>query len=175
MKSLLGILVLGFGLPSWALSPGAVTRTPVDANSIGCGILNGRLQYLAKTHEEVMDQIPRSDNDYDAKLLQIIAKRYPHTFQEDQGYIITITWQLDTPASIPQKFELDYPGMIWSTQIGQMPDGVQITVSGNQLTLEAKISTFDYCLGSNKISLHISQDGQATKDLAAQWKPALTL
>ena len=122
-----------------------------------------------------MDQLPLSDNEYDAKLLQILARRYPHTFQEDRGYIVKISWTLAEAVSIPQKFSLNYPGMVWSTEIGQMPDDVQIKIDGRQLTLEAKISTFDYCLGSNKVSLRIFEDGQPEKDLTAQWKPALTL
>ncbi|MNT90210.1 hypothetical protein D3C72_2310720 [compost metagenome] len=66
--------------------------------------------------------------------------------------------------------------MKWITAEGQMPEETAINLDGSKVTLTTKISTLDYCLGSNQLLLRISDESQsAQKELRASWKPELTL
>jgi hypothetical protein len=177
MKTLLGAFIILWSLSSGASLSGVLTKTPVDQNSVGCGILKGRLVYLEKTHEEVDSQIDLADNRYDLALLKILAKRYPQTFQEDQGYNIKVTWELGDKAADISHFNLTYPGMIWETEIGQMPERVSITQVGTQVILQAQINSYDYCLDSNVMTLNIADKANPNEklELRATWRPELTL
>ncbi|MNL31122.1 hypothetical protein D3C87_1528930 [compost metagenome] len=105
-----------------------------------------------------------------------MAKRYPHTFHEDRGYNLQVVWDLGTETVNTKQFDLSFPGMKWITAEGQMPEETAINLDGSKVTLTTKISTLDYCLGSNQLLLRISDESQsAQKELRASWKPELTL
>lgn len=155
----------------------SVEKTKFDNNSVGCGILKGRLVYLEKTHDEIKSEM-NGENGPRLEVLKIVAKRYAQVFQEDAGYLVTFSWDLGNKKMELEKFSVEYPGMIWTSDSGQFPEGFKMKILGNTLILKAHMSSFDYCLGNNSLTLKIPNEESGSdlvEEFAARWLPSGTL
>lgn len=156
---------------------GVLTKSSVDADSVGCGIVQGRLIYIAKTTSEIRLWPEEENLRLEVPVLEILGKRYPENFQEDQGYNLQVVWAVDPNTVELNSFELQYPGMTWQTDQGQKPQNVEVIAEEGRIVLNVRINSYDYCMGSNRVSLNFKLKASSDQNLllVGTWIPELIL
>lgn len=178
MRKLLGLMILGIGQFAFAQNLGVLTRTPINEYSVGCGIVEGRLLYQSKTHDEIDWAMLKTKGPQKLKLLEALSSRYADLFHEDQGYNIEVRWNVEGKNLNRNKVKMSFAGMVWETTDAQMPEKVEIFQSGNELVLKFAIDSLNYCLSDEDLKLSFgNQENPDAGDFEfiAHWNSELTL